>query len=77
MILSGSGPVLLRNPIFLKFSRGGGGGGGGGGGRDPLSLDLHMAHLLLIQALRPFVGHRQTAQTKIRRLILNVLFNFE
>ena len=25
----GSGPVLLRNPIFLWFSRGGGGGGSG------------------------------------------------
>ena len=24
MILMGSGPVLLRNPIFLLFSRGGG-----------------------------------------------------
>ena len=29
----GSGPVLLRNSIFLCYS----GGGGGGGGRDPLS----------------------------------------
>ena len=29
VILRGSGPELLSNPIFLKFSRGGGGGGGG------------------------------------------------
>ena len=33
VILRGSGPELLSNPIFLKFSRG---GGGGGGGPDPL-----------------------------------------
>ena len=40
LVLSGSGPVLLRNPIFPCFFEGAGGGGGVG----PLSptLNPHM-----------------------------------
>ena len=40
----GSGPVLLRNPIFFRFSEGG--WGGGGGGPDPLSPPLDLCMLL-------------------------------
>ena len=41
MILSGSGPVLLGNPIFLRFT---GGGGGGGGSGPPVSSTSGSAH---------------------------------
>ena len=40
MILRGSGPVLLRNPIFLLFSRGGGGSGpSSGSAHDGATID--------------------------------------
>ena len=48
MIFRGSGPVLLKNPIFFIIFHGG--GGGGGGGPDPLSplLDLCMFLVSLV-----------------------------
>ena len=53
VIFRGSGPVLLRNPIFFIFQ-------GGGGGLDPLSppppLDQHLSFFLSVFGLVSFCG---------------------
>ena len=45
----GSGPVLLKKPIFCDFPGAGGGGGVGGGGKHPVpplnQLNVHFAKI--------------------------------
>ena len=59
VILRGSGPVLLRNPIFRNFPGGGGGGGGGGPGPRP-TLDPQMDNYLQSDDQRRSREHRKS-----------------
>ena len=74
VVLRGSGPVLLRNPIFLKFSRGGGSFTRPPSGSAHACLSAnkygHYLHLLLSSAVYSWLLVVQDSESSVLRYYL-------